>query len=643
MVKDIVLPAYSSLFRAMKGLILLREGYSFRVRIIKKDDPPKDLNIKRLKRLIFNEIQIMFNRRIMEYNLTYPPLEDIEIGNLDLGEIIVNAEQESEGKTGEFELYPMAFVCDTCGDFRLIFNKRELENFRVSKCLIEECNGKYHQLSLVRFCRDCGKIEPFIYWCDKDTQKEKAERFKEHPIRLVRPSRDTLYGWAFECRTCSTTHGKKPKDIFTFKCDHVMIIGNEKRKISNKKEKTPFDPLTIREGSVFQPVVKTFVNVEPILDEGEDLDGVAENFWLAVGYHLGLFNQMLGEELSLGDLKNRIESFRRLEMQLPPRERETIRKSLKIDEILEIIEDLRRTAKYSSNKNIDEFLTVKGITVFNSGGINIYSREVKNFEEYLEREVTDEEKRENLRKEFNRVRSELKVRDIIYVPEIKLVSAYIGYINGPYTRERAPHFEPLWTEKTLREGKQFYVSERTLEAYLYPYSTEGIVIELDPHEVAEWLYNIGYIKMKVSSQEEALKKLIFLNEDIPEDRDIMDTVVTLLHTLAHAFIMNASKYSGLDIDSFGELLFPAATSFLIYSTSVINIGGLQYLFENNLIHILEDVKEHIQECIYDPVCISEEGACFACMYLPEYVCGYFNQNLDRRIFTTSDSRGGFWQ
>jgi hypothetical protein len=122
----------------------------------------------------------------------------------------------------------------------------------------------------------------------------------------------------------------------------------------------------------------------------------------------------------------------------------------------------------------------------------------------------------------------------------------------------------------------------------------------------------------------------------------MDTVVSLLHTLSHAFILNSSKYSGLDIDSFGEILFPAAASFLIYSTSVINIGGLQYLFENSLIDILEDIKEHIRECIYDPVCISEEGACFACMYLPEYVCGYFNKDLDRRLYMASDGRRGFW-
>ena len=49
------------------------------------------------------------------------------------------------------------------------------------------------------------------------------------------------------------------------------------------------------------------------------------------------------------------------------------------------------------------------------------------------------------------------------------------------------------------------------------------------------------------------------------------------------------------------------------------------------------------ECTLDPNCLKEKGACFACLYVPEFVCGYFNKFLDRDVLIGKERyRKGFW-
>ena len=91
-------------------------------------------------------------------------------------------------------------------------------------------------------------------------------------------------------------------------------------------------------------------------------------------------------------------------------------------------------------------------------------------------------------------------------------------------------------------------------------------------------------------------------------------------------------YTGLDSDSCSELIFVNPAAILIYSTSNINIGGFEFVFEHSLNDWFRDVEFEVRECTLDPTCIFENGACFSCLYLPEYVCTEFNHYLDRDVF-----------
>jgi hypothetical protein len=87
---------------------------------------------------------------------------------------------------------------------------------------------------------------------------------------------------------------------------------------------------------------------------------------------------------------------------------------------------------------------------------------------------------------------------------------------------------------------------------------------------------------------------------------------------------------------------PAAI--MIYSTSNINIGGFQFVFEHSLEDWFREVEFDIEACTFDPACITERGACFSYLYLPEYVCTEFNQFLDRDVFLGRKRYStGYWQ
>lgn len=56
-----------------------------------------------------------------------------------------------------------------------------------------------------------------------------------------------------------------------------------------------------------------------------------------------------------------------------------------------------------------------------------------------------------------------------------------------------------------------------------------------------------------------------------------------------------------------------------------------------------EVELDVNDCIFDPTCIQEKGACFSCLHLPEYVCSEFNEDLDRDVFIGEHRYNtGFW-
>ena len=237
---------------------------------------------------------------------------------------------------------------------------------------------------------------------------------------------------------------------------------------------------------------------------------------------------------------------------------------------------------------------------------------------------------------FDKFKNKFKISQIYYLSNINLVSSVIGLnvgLNKFYEENFVPHFEPLWENSYEKDS---------LKAYIVPFETEGIMFNLDKCEVVNWLIDNNALDMEHINDETLATKILMEMEIHSYEYSL---VKKLIHTLSHVLIRRSSMYTGLEDDSCGEMLFVNSAAFLLYSSSSINIGGFSFIFENALFKWFDDIELDIDDCVLDPSCIHENGACFSCMYLPEYVCSEFNMDLDRDVLIGKTNRynKGFWK
>jgi len=591
-------PAYGALYHTIKGLIFMRGDLAHRVTNLFIDENDRNLkinNMGRLKNKLFGQIIRKYNARIDRYKLGYQKLSDTRNGDLEIIKFKLVEGMEDGDYSGRYQIFPRAFVCSKCGDYRNLRDK-EWEYFNPSKCNNPRCNGKYEQISILMFCDKCGKIRPLSYSC------------KEHGtgrIRLDRRVEDSLSTWRVVCLDCYEAGAKKPVDIFRFTCNH-----REGSEIICCEEEGKFKPLTVKEGGVFTPVVITC----PDIPYTESIH-ISDLEYILLGIHLGKFNE-ISDKICMEQIEAYYQSYNNkyIREHLPPL----------IKGYIDIIENTRNELKSKymevDLENFNDYYAVRG-------------KGAKTYDEFIN-EKDDESERIILRENYLKLKSKYGLMEITYIPEINLVSSCIGIISGInkfYDPGFVPHFNPIW--------KDFRKKDKML-VYSYPFETEGLLIDLDKIQVCSWLFENELIDNKPKTESEAKEVLL----DIKKDTNIYDALKTLLHTLSHLLIRRSSLYTGLESDSCSEFVFVNAAAILIYSTSNINIGGFQFVFEHSLKDWLHDIKFDAEECILDPVCMFESGACFSCMFLQEYVCTEFNHHLDRDAFLGRKRfKVGYWK
>ncbi|CEL24786.1 hypothetical protein [Methanobacterium formicicum] len=606
--------AYSSLFNIVDNLIFVRSKLAHKVDWIVGDS--NDLNLKirnegRLKNKLFKEIFTRYNQRIDNYKLNFYKLSNSDIKNLEIMKYKLVSDKIKD-KSGHYSIYPRTFFCNKCGDLRIFDNNRQWEKFNPERCRKPNCDGKYQQTSLVKYCEQCGNIEPLRYYC--------KEHGKEH-WKLIRTDIDAPMTWKVVCTECQKK-GEQPFDILKYSCDH-KVYG---KKICNKSFKK-FKPLVVMEGSVFNSVVITVVDV-PELEYNQLLDHLD---YIMLGIYLNRFETILKDISSKGkvDLK-KIDLY--FKFKNDPNVQELIDSGMLnqgfidiIDEMLQEIEKLKIEFKDFPLEDINDYLVLKGI--FSDDNSNVV-----HFNDYLK--SLEESHNESIENNYQSLKNSFGIGNINYISDIRLIASAIGInrgINRFYETGFVPHFEPLWKDK----------NKETFKTYSYPFETEGIIFDLDKVKVVNWLIDNKFLNTAhVTTDEDALEILFHIKENTPE----YDELKTLLHTFAHVLIRRSSLYTGLDSDSCSELLFVNTASFLIYSTSNINIGGFAFVFENSIFDWFRDVKLEVKDCVFDPTCIHETGSCFSCLYLPEYVCSEFNQSLDRDVLIGKKRYvRGFWK
>jgi hypothetical protein len=138
-------------------------------------------------------------------------------------------------------------------------------------------------------------------------------------------------------------------------------------------------------------------------------------------------------------------------------------------------------------------------------------------------------------------------------------------------------------------------------------------------------------------------------DEISKDLAKTQHVYTLIHTLSHVLVRKAAGLVGMDKDSLAEIIFPNIPAIAIYTNNAhdFQIGGMHTLFETGIIPWLDMAMESVETCLYDPVCISSDASCHACLHLSEISCMHFNRDLGRQFLIGRKNKTGrmlgYWE
>lgn len=177
--------------------------------------------------------------------------------------------------------------------------------------------------------------------------------------------------------------------------------------------------------------------------------------------------------------------------------------------------------------------------------------------------------------------------------------------------------------------------------------TEALYFQLDPLRVAHWLGRRGFPDLASITDPVLARLAILATASLPQPGDTIgdptvgSEITTLVHTMAHRVIRQASAFAGIDRDALSEYLIPRHLGFFVYAAARGDfvLGGLQAMYESDMDALLRIVSHGENRCPLDPGCSRGTGACSACLHIGEPSCRGFNTLLDRR---TLFGQTGYW-
>jgi hypothetical protein len=353
-------------------------------------------------------------------------------------------------------------------------------------------------------------------------------------------------------------------------------------------------------------------------------------------------------------------------------------------------EHLRETGEIESDQigdRIQQLIFDRDTLDRASEGLIQYTLGVQDLTTYDVEDLAEEAQRREFYSKADRIRTypdnldESGIRDVRVIEDFPIQTFVYGYTRGG--REE--------TEAQIQAFSQSASDGTGTPIFVNTTETEGVQIDLDPRDVALWLAanidgvssesdvrgsvtlpdvnpedpaSMDYARTQLGEMSDA-ELWAFYQNHLPEveryerfESDLGDSmadqvtehVFTLLHTLSHIVLKQASTISGFDRTNLAEYLLPRTLSFVIYSNNrdEFNIGGMRTMVEQDLDHLLTQARTHGNECVYDPVCSERKGACLSCLFVSEISCSYFNQILCRDYLYGSRpnndrERIGYWE
>lgn len=189
--------------------------------------------------------------------------------------------------------------------------------------------------------------------------------------------------------------------------------------------------------------------------------------------------------------------------------------------------------------------------------------------------------------------------------------------------------------------------------YVVQQGNEALYVRLNEEVVFDWLSSLKCSDMFILNHGEkmgagilgtAQRMAPFLDKLTESDKPpIYYYLYTLLHSYSHLLMKHVSEYSGLDLGSLGEYIFPADLAFVVYRNgTTMDLGNLSAMWRNSGTALLTAMLgSKATLCGTGSLCTHRGGACPDCVMVPETSCIAGNKLLSRSVLRTIGGRPRF--
>lgn len=186
--------------------------------------------------------------------------------------------------------------------------------------------------------------------------------------------------------------------------------------------------------------------------------------------------------------------------------------------------------------------------------------------------------------------------------------------------------------------------------YVLQQGNEAIYVRLKEELVLEWLRSLKCPDMFTLNSGEkigagllgAAQPMSPFLDNLPETTapPVYFYLYTLLHSYSHLLMKHVSEYSGLDLGSLGEYIFPADLAFVVYRNgTTMDLGNLSALWRNAGTAMLTAMLgSKATQCGTGSLCTERGGACPDCVMMPETSCVAGNKLLSRSVLRSIGGR-----
>ena len=264
-----------------------------------------------------------------------------------------------------------------------------------------------------------------------------------------------------------------------------------------------------------------------------------------------------------------------------------------------------------------------------------------------------DDERDALQAETQFALTRLGLADMGLIREFDLCRFSFGYSRmeaGPVLRDKRGMDMPV---RLNMFPPVMHNSSSKSPIYVVQQGNEAIYVKLKPELVLAWLSDLGCPDMFSLNGDEKIGAGIlscsqpmtpFLDK-LPESSTppVYFYLYTLLHSYSHLLMKYMSEYSGLDMGSLGEYIFPADLAFVVYRNgTTMDLGNLSAMWRNSgtaMLNAMLSLKA--TQCGTGSLCTHRGGSCPDCIMVPETSCVASNKLLSRSVLRSTGKRPKF--